>query len=109
MDGLDLEPDDWLHEGQYLDPVMRDMESFLTSSQKHVTGDVHVELYPYRFTVTGIESPFDLMSSRFGKYGEMNLGWTGEDVMGFSKIFGNQTMIYHQVAAEHHKQGAKKS
>lgn len=89
----------WLHEGQYLDPVMRDMEAFLTSSQKHVTGDVHVELFPYRFQVIGIESPFDLMSSRFGKYGEMNLGWSGDDVKGFSKIFGNQTMIYHQIEA----------
>ena len=87
----------WLHEGQYLDPVMRDMEAFLTNSQRHVTGEVHVELYPYRFVVAGIESPFDLMSSKFGKYGEMNLGWTGEDVKGFTKIFGNQTMIYHQV------------
>lgn len=91
----------WLHEGQYLDPVMRDMEAFLTSSQRHVTGDVHVELFPYRFMVNGIESPFDLMSSKFGKYGEMNLGWSGEDVRGFSKIFGNQTMIYHQVESEH--------
>ena len=63
----------WLHEGQYLDPVMRDVEAFLTNSQKNVTGDVHVELFPYRFMVMGIESPFDLMSSRFGKYGEMNL------------------------------------
>lgn len=87
----------WLHEGQYLDPVMRDIESFLTSTQKHVTGDVHVQLYPYRFQVMGIESKYDLMSSKFGKYGEMNLGWTGDDVRGFSKIFGNQTMIYHQV------------
>jgi len=87
----------WLHEGQYLDPVMRDIEAFLTSTQKNVTGEVHVQLYPYRFQVIGIESPFDLMSSRFGKYGEMNLGWTGTDVRGFSKIFGNQTMIYHQV------------
>ncbi|MDQ2656058.1 MAG: argininosuccinate synthase [Bacteroidota bacterium] len=93
----------WLHEGQYLDPVMRDMEAFLTSSQRHVTGDVHVDLYPYRFTVTGIESPFDLMSSKFGKYGEMNLGWTGDDVRGFSKIFGNQTMIYHQVEESNSK------
>lgn len=90
----------WLHEGQYLDPVMRDMEAFLTSTQQHVTGDVHVALFPYRFVVEGITSPFDLMSSRFGKYGEMNLGWSAEDVKGFSKIFGNQTMIYHQVAAE---------
>jgi argininosuccinate synthase len=87
----------WLHEGQYLDPIMRDIESFLTSAQKNVTGDVHVQLYPYRFQVLGIESPYDLMSSKFGKYGEMNLGWTGDDVRGFSKIFGNQTMIYHQV------------
>ena len=87
----------WLHEGQYLDPVMRDIEAFLTSSQQHVTGDVQIQLFPYRFQVLGIESANDLMSSKFGKYGEMNLGWTGDDVRGFSKIFGNQTMIYHQV------------
>jgi argininosuccinate synthase len=90
----------WLHEGQYLDPVMRDIEAFLLNTQQHVTGTVHVQLFPYRFHVLGIESPFDLMSSKFGKYGEMNLGWTGDDVKGFSKIFGNQTMIYHQVKAE---------
>jgi argininosuccinate synthase len=88
----------WLHEGQYLDPVMRDIEAFLTNSQAHVTGNVHVQLYPYRFQVIGVVSDYDLMSSKFGKYGEMNLGWTGDDVRGFSKIFGNQTMIYHQIA-----------
>jgi argininosuccinate synthase len=88
----------WLHEGQYLDPIMRDMEAFLTSSQQQVTGEVHLQLFPYRFQVLGIESAYDLMSSRFGKYGEMNLGWSGDDVKGFSKIFGNQTMIYNQVA-----------
>ena len=87
----------WLHEGQYLDPVMRDIEAFLTNTQQHVTGEAHVQLFPYRFQVLGIESPFDLMSSKFGKYGEMNLGWSGDDVKGFSKIFGNQTMIYNQV------------
>jgi argininosuccinate synthase len=87
----------WLHEGQLLDPVMRDIESFLTSSQENVTGDVFLQLMPYRFQVTGIESPFDLMSSKFGKYGEMNSGWSGQDVRGFSKIFGNQTAIYHSV------------
>ncbi len=91
----------WLHEGQYLDPVMRDLEAFLASTQQHVTGDVHVELHPYRFQVIGIESSFDLMSSKFGQYGEMNLGWTGEDVKGFTKIFGNQVSIYHQVRASH--------
>ena len=87
----------WLHEGQLLDPVMRDIEAFFTSSQQHVTGDVFVELMPYRFQITGIDSAFDLMSSKFGKYGEMNTGWSGQDVRGFSKIFGNQTAIYHAV------------
>ena len=90
----------WLHEGQILDPVMRDIESFLEHSQEHVTGNVVVQLMPYRFMVTGIESSYDLMSSKFGKYGEMNNGWSGEDVRGFSKIFGNQTMIYQQVKEE---------
>jgi argininosuccinate synthase len=93
----------WLHEGQYLDPVMRDVEAYLTSTQQQVTGEVKIQLHPYRFHILGIESPFDLMSSKFGKYGEMNLGWTGDDVRGFSKIFGNQTMIYHQVKADNSK------
>lgn len=90
----------WLHEGQYLDPVMRDIEAFLVNTQLHVSGEVHVQLFPYRFQVLGIESPYDLMSSKFGRYGEMNLGWSGDDVKGFSKIFGNQTMIYNQVTNE---------
>ncbi|ANE50296.1 argininosuccinate synthase [Flavisolibacter tropicus] len=87
----------WLHEGQILDPVMRDIEAFFESAQQQVTGDVFVQLQPYHFQVIGIESPYDLMSSKFGKYGEMNNGWSGEDVRGFSKIFGNQTAIFHQV------------
>ncbi len=87
----------WLHEGQILDPVMRDIEAFLESAQDKVSGEVFIQLLPYRFQITGIESPHDLMSSRFGSYGEMNTGWTGEDVRGFSKIFGNQTAIYHAV------------
>lgn len=94
----------WLHEGQILDPVMRDMEAFFESSQSHVTGDVFVQLAPYYFQVIGIESRYDLMSSKFGKYGEMNSGWSGEDVRGFSKIFGNQTSIYHQVKQAAHEQ-----
>jgi argininosuccinate synthase len=97
----------WLHEGQILDPVMRDMEAFLTSSQQHVTGEVYVELFPYHFQVNGIQSPFDLMNSEFGKYGEMNTGWTGEDVRGFSKIFGNQTMIWHRVTEKENKKKIK--
>jgi len=87
----------WLHEGQILDPVMRNIEAYLESSQENVTGDVFITIQPYRFQVTGIESKYDLMSSKFGKYGEMNTGFTGDDVRGFSKIFGNQTSIYHSV------------
>ncbi len=87
----------WLHEGQYLDPVMRDIESFLTSTQKNCTGEVSITLHPYRYQINGIDSNFDLMSAKFGKYGEMNLGWSGDDVKGFTKIFGNQVAIYHQV------------
>lgn len=87
----------WLHEGQILDPVMRDIEAFLEHSQENVSGKVFVQLLPYRFQIIGIESPFDLMNSKFGKYGEMNSGFTGEDVRGFSKIFGNQTVIWNAV------------
>jgi argininosuccinate synthase len=87
----------WMHEGQILDPVMRDIEAFLQNSQANVTGDVFVQLQPYYFQIIGIESKFDLMNSKFGKYGEMNNGWTGEDVRGFTKIFGNQTAMFHMV------------
>ncbi len=90
----------WLHEGQYLDPIMRDMEAFLISSQRHVTGEVSITLQPRYFMVNGITSDYDLMSAKFGKYGEMNLGWTGDDVKGFTKIFGNQVGIYHQIEKE---------
>ena len=93
----------WLHEGQILDPVMRDIEAFLESAQATVTGDAYVMLQPYFFQVIGIESAYDLMSSKFGKYGEMNNGWTGEDVRGFTKIFGNQTAMFHLVKADAEK------
>ncbi len=87
----------WLHEGQLLDPTMRNIESFLTDTQKNVTGKVFVTLLPYRFLVTGIESKNDLMNNKFGSYGEMNNSWTGDDVKGFAKIFGNQNNIYHLI------------
>ncbi|MGJ1433949.1 argininosuccinate synthase [Sphingobacterium spiritivorum] len=90
----------YMHEGQMHDPVMRDIEAFLASSQSTVNGRVSVELNPYRFTILGIDSPNDLMSNKFGTYGEMNNGWTGDDVKGFSKIFGNQTLIWHKVNAK---------
>lgn len=87
----------WLHEGQFHDPIMRDIEAFLSNTQETVTGKVFVKLLPYRFQIIGIESKHDLMSNKFGSYGEMNNSWSGEDVKGFSKIFGNQTMIWHRV------------
>lgn len=93
----------WLHEGQILDPVMRDIEAYLTNSQQQVTGKVFVQLLPYRFQITGIESPFDLMNSKFGKYGEMNTGFTGQDVRGFTRIVGNQIGIYHRVQQSSHE------
>ena len=102
-DQLALFYGNWLHEGQILDPVMRDIEAFFESSQQNVSGEVSVQLLPYRFQVIGIESKYDLMSSKFGKYGEMNTGFTGDDVRGFSRIFGNQTSIYYQVKEEAEK------
>jgi argininosuccinate synthase len=86
-----------LHEGQYLDPVMRDMEAFLQSSQKMVSGDVVVTLKPYHFSLDGIISKHDLMSTKFGSYGEENKAWTADDAKGFIKILGNQNKIYQQV------------
>ena len=93
----------WLHEGQILDPVMRDIEAYLTSAQEQVTGMVSIQLHPYRFQIIGIESDNDLMSAKFGKYGEMNTGWTGNDVRGFTKIFGNQVSIFHQIKESNKK------
>ncbi|CAM3739148.1 argininosuccinate synthase [Aquirufa aurantiipilula] len=86
-----------LHEGQFLEPVMRNFETFLADTQSNVTGTVHVQLNPYQFHILGIESKYDLMSSVFGAYGEMNKAWTGDDVRGFSKIVSNQTMIHRKV------------
>ena len=87
----------WLHEGQYLDPVMRNMEAFLEDSQKHVTGTVFVEVRPGKFDLLGLESKNDLMSPHFGRYGEENISWNGSDVKGFTKIFGNQIAILERI------------
>ena len=89
-----------LHEGQYLDPVMRDMEAFLTSSQASVSGIVEVVLKPYHFTINGVKSPYDLMNAKFGSYGEVNSGWTAEQAKGFIKINGNQNRIHQHVNSD---------
>jgi len=86
-----------LHEGHYLDPVMRDLEAFMQSSQKKVSGTVYLKLHPYRFELLGIDSPFDLMQAEFGSYGEMNKGWTAEEAKGFIKLTANATKIYQHL------------
>ena len=86
-----------LHEGNYLDAVMRDIEAFLQSSQKMVNGDVFVTLHPHRFELEGVDSPNDLMNASFGSYGEMNKGWTADDAKGFIKITANAHKIYGSV------------
>ncbi|NLR90191.1 MULTISPECIES: argininosuccinate synthase [Flammeovirga] len=85
------------HEGQWIDPVMRNIEKFLADTQDHVSGEVFVTLYPYRFELEGIESKYDLMNDKFGAYGEMNNAWTGEDARGFATILANQNMIFGKV------------
>ncbi|NLK47433.1 MAG: argininosuccinate synthase [Bacteroidales bacterium] len=87
----------FLHEAQYLEPVMRDIERFLESSQRNVTGDVIIKLRPLGYTLVGVESSYDLMKTDFGEYGEMNKAWTADDVKGFTKILGNQMKIYYNV------------
>tara|TARA_R110001583_G_scaffold49255_5_gene154223 strand:- start:2436 stop:3617 length:1182 start_codon:yes stop_codon:yes gene_type:complete len=86
-----------LHDGQYFEPAMRDIEAYLTNSQKTVTGEVFVTLKPYHFCLNGIESKHDLMKSKFGEYGETNKAWTAEDAKGFIKILGTANKIYHSV------------
>ena len=89
-----------LHEGQYLEPVMRNIEKFMDDSQKYVSGNVKVRLQPYRFDVLGITSEHDLMNAKFAKYGEENTAFTGDDVIGFTKILSNQMKIYGAVNNE---------
>nr|WP_321407415.1 argininosuccinate synthase domain-containing protein [uncultured Carboxylicivirga sp.] len=87
----------FLHESQYLEPSMRDIEKFLESTQRNVTGKVIIKLKPYHFQVVGIESEHDLMSSVFGEYGEMNKAWSASDVEGFTTILSTPMKIYNAV------------
>ena len=96
-DQLSLSYGNYLHDGLVLDPVMQDIETLFESSQKTVNGIVKILLKPYHFSLIGVESENDLMSSKFGSYGEMNKTWTESDVKGFSKIYSNALSIYHQV------------
>jgi argininosuccinate synthase len=86
-----------MHEAQYLDPLMRNIETFLDDTQTNVCGVVEVELRPYHFSVLGCTTPFDLMSSKFGDYGEANKSFTGQDVIGFTRVLANPLKIYYSI------------
>ncbi|MBI9041592.1 argininosuccinate synthase domain-containing protein [Lutibacter sp.] len=88
------------HDGQYFEPVMRNIEAFLEDSQKTVTGEVFLTLKPYHFSLNGIESDHDLMKSKFGEYGETNKAWSADDAKGFIKILGTPNKIFHSVNSE---------
>ncbi|MBR2061165.1 MAG: argininosuccinate synthase [Tidjanibacter sp.] len=87
----------FLHEAMYSEPVMRDVEKFLDSSQRNVSGKVYITLRPYCFTLVGISSEHDLMNSSFAAYGEDNKAWTADDVKGFTKILSMPLKIYNKV------------
>ncbi len=93
----------FLHEAQYLEPVMRDMEAFLESTQQNVTGEVIIKLRPYSYTLVGVESNFDLMKADFGEYGEINKAWTAEDAKGFTKITAIPTQIFFNIQEKNKK------
>ena len=85
----------FLHESQYLEPVMRDIEAMLQESQRHVNGEVILELRPYTFSTVGVDSKDDLVKTKFGEYGEMNKGWTSEDAKGFIKVTSVPLRVFY--------------
>ena len=93
----------FLHEAQYLEPVMREIEAYLEKSQRNVTGRVIVNLMPYRYVLVGVESDYDLMKTDFGEYGELSRAWNADDIKGFTTILGNQMKIYHSVLKRNDK------
>ncbi len=90
----------FLHESQYLEPVMRDIEAMLESSQRNVNGEVSVLLRPYGFEMIGADTPDDLVKNKFGEYGEMQKGWTSEDAKGFIKVTSTALRAYYAVHPE---------
>ena len=85
----------FLHESQYLEPVMRDIEAMLESSQRNVNGTVSLELRPWSFSTVGVDSPDDLLKSKLGEYGESQKGWTAEEAKGFIKLLSTPLRVYY--------------
>lgn len=94
----------FLHESEYLDPVMRDMEAYLTESQRNVSGVVTMRLRPYGFEPIGVDSKDDLVKTKFGEYGEGAKGWTAEDAKGFIKMLSNPLKVYYTAHPEEGRQ-----
>ena len=94
----------FLHESQYLEPVMRDIEAMLESSQRNVNGKVTMRLMPHCYETVGVDSPDDLVKTKFGEYGEMQKGWTSEDAKGFIKVSSTAMRVYY---AAHKEEGEK--
>jgi argininosuccinate synthase len=92
-----------LHEGQYFDPVMRDIEALIDSSQRHVTGEAQVKLHKGSVVVTGVRSPYSLLDQAVATYGEENVLWDGRDARGFCKIYGVQAMLAQRAAEVDHE------
>ena len=92
----------FLHESQYLEPVMRDIEAMLENSQRNVNGEVSLELRPLSFSTIGVDSADDLVKTKFGEYGEMNKGWTSEEAKGFIKVTSTPLRVYY---ANHKEEG----
>lgn len=87
----------FLHESQYLEPVMPDIEAMLTSSQRNVNGTVILRLRPLGFETVGVDSKDDLLKSKLGEYGEMQHGWTADDAKGFIKILSTPLRAYYSI------------
>jgi argininosuccinate synthase len=85
----------FLHESQYLEPVMRDIEAMLESSQRNVTGTAILKLMPKHFETVGVDSPNDLVKNKLGEYGEVQKGWTAEDAKGFIKVTSTPLRAYY--------------
>ena len=90
----------FLHESQYLEPVMPDIEAMLTSSQRHVNGTAILKLRPYSFQTVGVDSADDLTKSKLGEYGEMQHGWTADDAKGFIKVSSTPLRVYYGMHPE---------
>lgn len=87
----------FLHESQYLEPVMPDIEAMLTSSQRNVNGTAILKLRPLGFETVGVDSKDDLLKSKLGEYGEMQHGWTAEEAKGFIKVLSTPLRVYYGI------------